>query len=402
MQTTTSTVNLQNGTTVSLLNSMRLVGTSPAHLTITPVDADGNTIVFSSGAPVIAITESGTTQHVSSTSSTTAGVTTFTLTPIKGEASANTTTLTASSPQCTATSPTLTNQVTLGVVGAVYVGDTNSVFAYDQDGNLISSVNTGHPVAGLAWDAINKRIDVVTTTSATAGKAGLFIYGPTLALIASGTLATTITAGSLTACNSVGNIQVPPTAETYQLLLLCPSTSVGTSPGLIHTLTVTVSGTTATTTDNTAAAPFWQTGGTSHLYNPRGVLIEPGGTVVEGDQSTSNVFGPTGIWEHYTYSSGWYDFALNTQQNAIYGAYNATELYVLSADASTYVTAYSLPLTAYKIAQCPANGYLYAFSTTGQVAAYNPGAVSGSALTSIALPGSFTGLLAPAQATATL
>ena len=396
-ETNSSTVVLPNGQMTSILNSLRIVGTAPEIFTVTPVDADGNAYVSSAGPPVLEVTESGTTRHVSIASSTSGGVTTFTLTPLVGEPTGQTTTLTVSSSQCGGGTPFATNSVTLGVVGAVYVGDTNSVFAYDQDGTALATVNTGYPIAGIAFDTVLNQLDVVTKSGPTSGFGQLYQYSPIMTQTATGTFNVTLGKASKTICNALGQIAVNPSSN---ILVVCPSLSPGTNAGHVRVVSVSSSGGVATTTDITPASPKWTNGGTP-LYNPTSILVEPGGNTVVGDVSTNGYyFDVNGNYLNATYSSQWTSFAYDSQLGDLVASYNVTSLYLLAFNPQTYLNSFNSLASINLLTYNPANQYIYGLNTTGNMSVYNINSSNGTTLQPVPVTG-FTGLLAPAQFTST-
>ena len=397
-ETNSSTVTLPNGSTTSILNSLRIVGTSPESFTITPIDADGNTYVSSAGAPVINLSESGPIHHVAIAANTTGGVTTFTLTPLQGEASSVTTTLTATSPQCGSGTAFANNQVSLGVSGAIYVADTHSIFAFDQDGNAIANVNVGYPVSGVAFDSTLNQIDLVTSSGPTTGFGQLFQFTPALAQTATGTLNVTVAKNSKTTCNAIGQIAVNASSN---VLVACPSSVPGTNAGKIRVVSVTSSGGVATTTDITAGSPKWLVNGNTAMYDASSVLVEPSGNVLVGDaESSGYYFDPTGTYLNATYTSSFTDFAYDSQFSDVLGVQNSTNLYLLANNPQTYVNSFNLPNNTSLIAFNPANDAVYALTSSGLLSSFTGATPNGNTLTPLTTTG-FAGLAAPTEMIAT-
>ncbi len=319
LETTTAQISLPNDQQQSIVTALRLVGTQPESFTVTPVDADGNAFLSSGGQPVITVAESGGVSHVGISSAQSGGVTTFTLTPKIGEPSGETTTLSATSSQCGSGTPWAPNSVSLNVIGAVYVGDTDSVFAFDQDGNAITSVNTGYPLTGVAWDATHGQLDVVTSSGPTSGFGQLFVYSPALVQTATGAFNVTVLKAAKKTCNALAQIAVQP--PSGNILAACTSSSPGTNSGFVRVVSVSVSAGVATTTDITPAAPKWTDGGTA-LYDPGDILVEPNGNVLVGDLQTSGYyFDPNGNYLNSTYSD-WTSAVWDSESSTVWAVIN--------------------------------------------------------------------------------
>jgi len=399
LETTTSQITLPNNQQESLVTGLRLVGTQPESFTVTPVDADGNALLSSNGPVVVNVAETGGTAHVGISSSQSGGVTTVTLTPKLGEPSGQTTTLSISSSQCGSGTPWAPNSVALNVIGAVYVGDTQSVYAFDQDGNSILSVATGYPISGVAWDSTHNQLDVVTSSGPTTGFGQLYVYTPALSQIATGAFNVTVQKNSKTTCNALAQIAVQASGN---ILVACPSTTPGTNKGFIRVVSVGISGGVATTADITPASPKWTQSGTA-LYDPVSPMVEPNGDVAVADaQSSGYFFDPNGNYLNAGYNY-FTSYAYDPELQNVWGANsNNVSIWQLTVNTQTYLNNWSVGATPILVAFDPADQYLYALTSQGGVTVYAVHQATYSTLPQVVVPGTFAGLAAPVQAVSTI